>query len=1220
MKQVLKRSLSALLALVLLFGVIPVGIGNLAAAWTPASEYPYKVNAGVYQLDDYSFYKSECVSFVAWCMNVRNGIQFSNYKVDGRSVYNNIWKEPDSGGMGNGNGTRLSHAKYWGTALQSMGYTVDSNPTVGSIAWTDSGTYGHVAWVTAVNGDGTVSIEEYNNGWVVINGEYHGNHQFNSRTVTKGSFRYIHVKDIPTHTCDYKASATVTKAPTRTATGTRVRTCSCGKTYTQTIPAIPYTTDLAEGIYTITTKCKAGLQVATNASSNYNVFISDGNYEDQYWLFRKNSDGTYTIENAIHNGKVLDVEGGSMVNDANIFAFDYHGGDNQKFYVVPVGSYYKLVAKSSYLNFDNYCGGTTSENNIIQYEDNGNDAQRWTLTRSNPPLNLSATSVTVNEGSSKTVNCTIGRATYGSVLSPSISSSSVCSTSWGKWDGWTCPLTITGKSGGTATVTVTFKDKDTDIVFDTKTITVTVPYTNYTVSFNANGGSVSPTSKSVSKGSTYGTLPTPTRTGYSFAGWYTAASGGTQITSGTTVSLTANQTLYAHWTQNTYTATIHHWCDGFNGKGTNTWHDSNAICLTVTTKDFNYSSGITFSQNDCIASTALPNGVKAAFTFGESNFSGTWQAHSLPKTFNNVSISGEVEYYYHLINYNITYDLDGGTLAEPNPDTYNVVYGASFANEPTKEGCYFRGWTIDGTTTVTGVNTASLPDSAFVNDAGLEGGAFYEAVKNRTTGDLTVKAKWANYKIDYDGNGGWIMKKTEYDPTTITTANFTRKNYTFVGWALTPDATADDVIYQPGDPYESDEDLTLYAVWEPDGFWVTFNAGEGYFYQQPDYRDNLPPEYIKEECFPNELSQMKMTDQPLTLGSMIPRRLGYRFVKWKNESYADQMWAIFFSNGGKRQEYYYPGDVYDVNYRMHLYPVWEEVGVCSYRVEICQRNAAGEYFAMRSATFQASIGDPVSFFDTPLATGIPYSFDLEQSTLTGSAADGLVLRAVFDNSVPLKNGAQLLPTQGGRLVAGVTGGLAYRSFASTLLDLSKSFATGCRFVGQGNLDRRLGTGAQFELYSLATGTALDEPYTIVVFGDVDGDGWYDGTDAYLVNLVANGMVEQSALTEAQRAAADCNHDGTVDNADVALLEQAGLLLANVDQTLPSEELQTDSVYLEYCSLIDQTVEIIEPEQPAAEQTNAEQPAQTAEQPAAQSVWGWIKALFTIVLNWLLRVF
>lgn len=78
----------------------------------------------------------------------------------------------------------------------------------------------------------------------------------------------------------------------------------------------------------------------------------------------------------------------------------------------------------------------------------------------------------------------------------------------------------------------------------------TLTYTEqptYTVTFNANGGSVGTTSKTVTAGSTYGTLPTPTRSGYTFLGWYTAAEGGTQITSSTTVSLSANQTLYAHW-------------------------------------------------------------------------------------------------------------------------------------------------------------------------------------------------------------------------------------------------------------------------------------------------------------------------------------------------------------------------------------------------------------------------------------------------------------------------------------------------------------------------------------------------------------------------------------------------------------------------------------------------------------------------------------------------
>ena len=78
----------------------------------------------------------------------------------------------------------------------------------------------------------------------------------------------------------------------------------------------------------------------------------------------------------------------------------------------------------------------------------------------------------------------------------------------------------------------------------------------FTVTFDANGGSTSTASKTVTYASTYGTLPTPTRTGYTFSGWYTAKSGGTQITSSTTVSITAAQTLYARWTANQYTLTV----------------------------------------------------------------------------------------------------------------------------------------------------------------------------------------------------------------------------------------------------------------------------------------------------------------------------------------------------------------------------------------------------------------------------------------------------------------------------------------------------------------------------------------------------------------------------------------------------------------------------------------------------------------------------------------
>lgn len=59
----------------------------------------------------------------------------------------------------------FGNAGMWGGNAQKFGYAVDSTPTVGSIAWYASGTvsqYGHVALVAAVNGEGTVTVEEYN--------------------------------------------------------------------------------------------------------------------------------------------------------------------------------------------------------------------------------------------------------------------------------------------------------------------------------------------------------------------------------------------------------------------------------------------------------------------------------------------------------------------------------------------------------------------------------------------------------------------------------------------------------------------------------------------------------------------------------------------------------------------------------------------------------------------------------------------------------------------------------------------------------------------------------------------------------------------------------------------------------------------------------------------------------------------------------------------------
>ena len=80
---------------------------------------------------------------------------------------------------------------------------------------------------------------------------------------------------------------------------------------------------------------------------------------------------------------------------------------------------------------------------------------------------------------------------------------------------------------------------------------------NYTVSFDANGGTKVNTIMNVTYGEKYGTLPTTSSPGRDFLGWYTEIEGGNKITSTSTVTITQNHTLYAHWSGGlTYTVTF----------------------------------------------------------------------------------------------------------------------------------------------------------------------------------------------------------------------------------------------------------------------------------------------------------------------------------------------------------------------------------------------------------------------------------------------------------------------------------------------------------------------------------------------------------------------------------------------------------------------------------------------------------------------------------------
>lgn len=109
----------------------------------------------------------------------------------------------------------------------------------------------------------------------------------------------------------------------------------------------------------------------------------------------------------------------------------------------------------------------------------------------------------------------------------------------------------------------------------------------YTVTFDANGGSVDTSEKKVTFDKTYGTLPTPKRKGFTFKGWYTQPTSGDRVKKGTTVSTAKNHSLYAHWTENEYTITYNA-NGGTTSAGTATYHYGDEVSLNLTASKEGY--------------------------------------------------------------------------------------------------------------------------------------------------------------------------------------------------------------------------------------------------------------------------------------------------------------------------------------------------------------------------------------------------------------------------------------------------------------------------------------------------------------------------------------------------------------------------------------------------------------------------------------------------------
>ncbi|GHU70525.1 hypothetical protein FACS189450_05120 [Spirochaetia bacterium] len=411
----------------------------------------------------------------------------------------------------------------------------------------------------------------------------------------------------------------------------------------------------------------------------------------------------------------------------------------------------------------------------------------------------------------------------------------------------------------------------------TGNITVYAQWTinTYTVTFDKNGGDTEadPAGRAVAAGNTVNPLPSPpARTGYTFGGWNTAANGsGTMFDAATTV--TADITVYAKWTINTYTVTFNK-----NGGDTEaspasktathgetvslpttapTWTDHTFVgwyesadggvtpgagftaATVVTTNITVYAQWtintytVTFDKNntDSGSTEASPNTLgpvthggtvslpttdpaRTGYTFGGWNTVANGSGTVFDAT---TTVMADITVYaqWTINNYTVIFDKNGGDT-EASPASATTTYGGTVSlptTAPTWASHTFEGWWTEN------------------GDGGNWGVPFIASAP--VTQNITVYAKWNPppnyYTVTFNKNGG----DTEADPNTaeVAAGNMVnplpippvRTGYTFGGWNTA--ANGSGTVFDATTTVMAD--ITLYAKWTANTYTVTFDKNGG---------------------------------------------------------------------------------------------------------------------------------------------------------------------------------------------------------------------------------------------------------------------------------------------------------------------------------------------------------------------------------------------------------
>ncbi len=188
--------------------------------------------------------------------------------------------------------------------------------------------------------------------------------------------------------------------------------------------------------------------------------------------------------------------------------------------------------------------------------------------------------------------------------------------------------------------------------------------------------------------------------------------------------------------------------------------------------------------------------------------------------------------------YEISYNLNGGSLSLTNPKTYNVESEVNF-NSPEKDGYDFAGW---------------IDEDSEQTILKIEKGSF---------GKKTISALYTpkTYGITLDTNGGYCAVNkvnVKYDDFIEDLPFPEREGFTFDGWILSDNQS---VKIHNGEKYSFTDDITLVASWTSNPYSITYKLNGG---KLTEYN---PGSY-------------SATDE-ITLNS--PTKTGYTFVGWKED-------------------------------------------------------------------------------------------------------------------------------------------------------------------------------------------------------------------------------------------------------------------------------------------------------------------------------------------------